>query len=139
MGPITPAASVRYQSRPIRRRFNRGVPRIQPPGQRLRSMEGEDVPAARLGIEAVSKPGLNTGALVQERQGASVGGQVVGKARAILLGLYFDAGKRVPLGLGFHYPCGLAIDIKKVVCPSMTRLQRKLPDRYSVAGVQVDG
>ena len=68
-----------------------------------------------------------------------MGGQVVGQSRAILLGLYFDAGKRVPLGLGFHHPCRLAVDIKKVVCLSMTGLQRKLPDRYSVAGVQVDG
>ena len=35
-------------------------------------MEGEDIPAARLGIEAVGEPGFNASALVQERQGSDV-------------------------------------------------------------------
>ncbi len=56
----------------------------QPLGERFRAREVEDLPAARLRVEAVGEVGHGAVGLEQERQRASVCGQVVGRPAAYL-------------------------------------------------------
>ena len=54
--------------------------RLEPVGQRLGPVEGEDVAGARLRVEAVGEVGLDAGGLVDEGQRAAPGGQRCGQA-----------------------------------------------------------
>ena len=79
---------------------------------RFRAMEGEDLAAARLGIEQVGKLGLDPGRLVQERQRPSVGREGVGQASAVALRLCLDAGEGPALLLGLDGARRGTIDIE---------------------------
>ena len=78
-------------------------------------MEGEDFPAAGIGVETVGETGFGAGGLVGERQRQMVMRQSVGQARRVLGRLQLDAGERVVFGLGFDDADGLGIGVEQVV------------------------
>ena len=89
--------------------------RAEPRGQGFGFVEGEKRAAAGVGIEQISEPRFDAGALVEERQRTPVGGQDVGQAGAVFLGLSFHADKGVTLGLGFHDSRGPAVHVEQVI------------------------
>ena len=117
------------------RRFGGADPR----GQRVRGVEGEDQAAPGLRVKPVGELRLRAGALVQEREGALVGGKAVGQARAVLLGLDLHTGQRGPLGLGFDDARRLLVHVEQVVGGAVTGLQAELAHCHPAGGVQIDG
>ena len=78
-------------------------------------MEGKDDAAARLRVQSVGEPGLHAGALVQERQGTDVIGQVLRQARAVPPRLRLDSGQSVALRLGFDHAGRPAVHVEQVI------------------------
>ena len=68
-----------------------------------------------VGVQAIGELGLNTRALVQERERTHVGGKVVGQARAVLPGLDFHAGQGRTLRFGLDDSRRLPVHVEKVV------------------------
>ena len=88
---------------------------FHPCEQSLRPVKGEDVAAARLGIEPVGEAGFRAGGLVGERQRRAPGGNTERHALHILLGLLLDAGERMARGFGLDRADRFAVDKERVV------------------------
>ena len=112
---------------------------VEPRGQRVRGVEGEYVSAARLGVEPVGELRLLAGALVQERQGATVRWKVVGQAGTVLLRLQLHAGERAANGLGLDHAGRLLVHVEQVVGLAVAGLQPELAHRHARRRVQVGG
>ena len=106
------------------------VERCQP-DQFLGPVEGEDLPAAGVGVEAVGELGDGAGGFVGERQRQMVVRQALGQAGRVLGRLRFHAGQGVAFGLGFDDADGLGIGVEQIV--GEARLERELPDRHAPA------
>ena len=115
------------------------VPRADPLGQRRGRMEGEDKAAARFRVQAIGELRFHSRALEEEREWTQVGGEVIGHAGAVLLGLCLHAGQREPFGLGLDNADGLLVDVEEVVGAAVARLEGELTHRHPTAGVQIEG
>ena len=67
-----------------------------------------------------------------------MGGQVVGQAPAVLLGLHLHAGQCGPFTLGLHHASGLPVHVQQVVRVAVAGLQGELAHRDARGRVQVD-
>ena len=85
------------------------------PEQFFGPMEGEDLPAAGVGLQEVGELRDRAGGLVGERQRQAVVRQAGGQAVEVLARLRFDAGERVALRLGLDHADGLAVGVEQVV------------------------
>ena len=94
--------------------------------QFLGPMEGEDFPAAGIGIETVGETGFGAGGFVGERQRQVVMRQVGRQARRVLGRLHLDAGERMVFGLGFDDADGLGVGVEQIV--GLAGGKRELPD-----------
>jgi hypothetical protein len=109
-----------------------------PAGERLRPVEPEHLPAARLGVERVREPRLDSGRLVGERQRPFERAlHPVGQAVEVLRRLPLDARQRRPLGLRLDHADRLAVDEKEVVDAPVWRLEDELPDGDAARGGEV--
>ena len=132
-------AALRYPSLLSQSRLGHCARSGQPFGQRLRTVEGEDLTAARIRVQTVGEPGFDASALVEERERAAPGRQVVRESIAVLLGLPFHTSECEARRLGFNRAGGLLIDVQDVISPAMAGFQPELSYGNALAGVQVNG
>ena len=111
---------------------------IEPVGEGLGTVEGEDGPAARLGVEQVAEAGHLARADVDERKGPHRSLEVGRKSRGVLLCLWLHAGQAVSIGLRLQHTARLAIDEEQVVDVTVAAGQRELADSDAAAGIEVE-
>ena len=102
-------------------------------------MEGEDLSAARLGVEQAREARFGAGALVQKRQWLLRGRHVIGQPTGVLFGLHLDAGEGFALLLRFDHAHGVAVDVQQVVGRTVAWLQQKLAYGNAAGGLDIDG
>jgi len=115
------------QLRQMRKSSAEGIQLGQPLGKRLWSLETEDLPAARLGVEPIGEECRRSVRLEEERQGATVGREIIRKTSRVFRGLGLHASKRT-LGLCFYCTERFAIHVEQVIRKPESRLHRKLAD-----------
>ena len=100
-------------------------------------MKGENGSGAGIGIEAVGEAGFDAGGLVAEGERPEPGGEYVGEAMRVLVGLDLDTGEGMAGRLRLHHPGGLAVDVEEIVGLAMARLQGEIANGDAAAGVDV--
>ena len=111
----------------MRKSSAEGIQLGQPLGKRLWSLETEDLPAARLGVEPIGEECRRSVRLEEERQGATVGREIIRETCCVFRGLGLHASKRT-LGLCFYCTERFAIHVEQVIRKPESRLHRKLAD-----------
>src|SRR5581483_1649367 len=122
-----------------RRRSRVAADLVPPGGERLRTVEPEDLAARRLRIERVREPRLGAGRLVDERQRTLERRRnVVRDPIDVLRRLPGDAGERLPLLLRLQRTDSRTVDEEEVVGTAVTGREHELPHSNAAGGAQVD-
>lgn len=108
-----------------------------PLGQRLRPVEGEDPPAACIGVVAVGKAGLRASGLIDEGQWVDWRSHPAGQPVDVFAALLLHLDQRGALGLGFDHPDRLRVEKEQVVHPPVRLLQHKLANRHAHPGSHI--
>ena len=102
-----------------------------PHRQGFGSVEGEQPPVLRIGVQGVDEPGFHPCGLVAEGQRPQRRGIHRRQAGAVLVGLEHHPGERVPHRLRLNRPDRLATDEQDVIGPPMIGFEHHLTDRHS--------
>lgn len=107
------------------------LPALQPLGQQLGPVEGEDRTRARLRVEAVGEARLHAGRLVGEWQRPAPGRQGLRQALRVPGRLDLHPAQGGPGLLGLDDARRLPVHVEQVVREAVAGFQRKLADRHA--------
>jgi hypothetical protein len=110
---------------------------LQPVGQGLGPVKGEDGAGAGLRVEAVGEVGFDASGFVAEGQGPHPGGQRGRQALRVAGRLHLDAGERGARLLGLDHAGGSGVDVKQVVGKAVAGVQGEFANRHATGGVDV--